>query len=577
MSSNSNVVKNKKLDVIEILDNSKKARILFLIALGISALGIRFYFFPYDVPLFNDAQGYFWYAIDMSILNQMPPWYSIVNNGWPSFLSIIFQLIDSDNFLDYHNVQRFVGVLFSVATIMPVYVLCSRYFKKSYSLLGVALFAFEPRLIQNSFLGTPESMYVFLMASLLCLFLASNFKKIYLAFGIVALLSLTRFEGLLMIIPVSLVFFIRFRKQKKDLMKFIICISIFILILMPIASLKNEISGQDGLISHISAGPMYYQATIQENSSTLVDYLYLGSSNLIKYIGWAQIPSFIIFIPLGLIFIFKGIDYKKITIIVSILVMLAPAFYGYSRELSEMKYLYVLYPTFCVLACFSFKIFLEKIHRKNLIFSIIIGGIILSSIIFVQWKAIDDEHYRETYQILTDIGQKEMKINKEFGIYGGEFLFLHWVTVGEVEKFPFLRNELPVSKITYPPHQHFFMRITDPTESDVDELVVLGKQWQVGDAKIKESAEYHNLEIDNLGDYFQVLEKQKITYLILDKYNDARMISGELKNHLRDMFNHEGNYPFLIKEYDSKENGFNYHVKLFKIDYDLYNEWINEN
>ena len=44
MSSNSNVVKNKKLDVIEILDNSKKARILFLIALGISALGIRFYF-----------------------------------------------------------------------------------------------------------------------------------------------------------------------------------------------------------------------------------------------------------------------------------------------------------------------------------------------------------------------------------------------------------------------------------------------------------------------------------------------------------------------------------------------------
>ena len=121
------------------------------------------------------------------------------------------------------------------------------------------------------------------------------------------------------------------------------------------------------------------------------------------------------------------------------------------------------------------------------------------------------------------------------------------------------------------------MRITDSTESDVDELVVLGKQWQVGDAKIKESTEYHNLEIDNLGDYFQVLEKQKITYLILDKYNDARMISGELKNHLRDMFNHEGNYPFLIKEYDSKENGFNYHVKLFKIDYDLYNELINEN
>jgi hypothetical protein len=43
------------------------------------------------------------------------------------------------------------------------------------------------------------------------------------------------------------------------------------------------------------------------------------------------------------------------------------------------------------------------------------------------------------------------------------------------------------------------------------------------------------------------------------------------------MFNHENKYTFLVKEYDSRENGFNYHLKLFKIDYDLYNEWINEN
>ena len=216
MSNNTNVEKNKsskKFDIITILDKSKRARILFLITLGISGLGIRLYFFPYDVPLFDDAQGYFWYAIDMSILNQLPPGQSIINNGWPSFLSIIFQLMDSDNFLDYHNIQRFVGTIFSVATIIPVYFLCSRYFKKSYSLLGAALFVFEPRLIQNSFLGTPESIYIFLMATLLFLFLSNNFSRIYLAFGIIGLLALVRFEGLLMIIPISIVFFIRFRRQ----------------------------------------------------------------------------------------------------------------------------------------------------------------------------------------------------------------------------------------------------------------------------------------------------------------------------------------------------------------------------
>ena len=112
MSNSTNVEKNKnskKFDIITILDKSKRARILFLITLGISGLGIRLYFFPYDIPLFSDSTGYFWYGIDMSILNQLPPGHSIVNNGWPSFLSIIFQLTNSDNFLDYHKDRKSVG------------------------------------------------------------------------------------------------------------------------------------------------------------------------------------------------------------------------------------------------------------------------------------------------------------------------------------------------------------------------------------------------------------------------------------------------------------------------------------
>jgi len=456
--------------------------------------------------------------------------------------------MNSDNFLDYHNIQRFVGTIFSVATIIPVYILCSRYFKKSYSLFGAALFIFEPRLIQNSFLGTPESMYIFLMATLLCLFLSHNFKKIYLAFGIMALLALVRYEGLLMIIPISAVFFIRFRRQKKDLIKYGICISIFILILLPMVHLRNDTMGQDGFVSHISAGPAYYQASIQENTTTLADLLYLGSTNLIQYVGWTQIPYFIIFTPIGIILIFKSLDYKKILIILSILIMLIPAFYGYSRGFPEMKYLYFLYPIFCILACFTFKILFEKFHRKNLICCIIIGGIILSSVIFVDWKSLDTEHYQETYQIIIDIGQKEMKINKEFGKYGSELVFWQWASVHNAEKFPILKKELgfdvndPLNKLTYIPHE--------------DWLVVYN--------------------FDNLEDYFQLLEKQEITHLILDKYKggpEEYRIKHELGLDLLDIFNHENDYPFLTKEYDSKENGFDYHIKIFKIDYDFYNEW----
>ena len=555
-----------KLNIVNTFENSAKKPIIFLGLIGLAGLLLRLIYFPYDIPLFGDSQGYFWYAIDMSILNQLPPGNSIVNNGWPSFLSIIFQLIDSNNFLDYQNAQRFTGVIFSVATIFPVYFLCSRYFKKSYSLLGATLFIFEPRLILNSFNGTPESMYIFLMALLLFLFLSNNFKKIYLAFAVVVLLATTRYEGLLMIIPISIVFFIRFRKQKKDLIKYIVCISIVILILFPMAYLRNETIGQDGFISHISHGPKYYQSEIQDNSSALADFIYLGSINLVKYLGWIQIPSFIIFVPLGIIFIFKSLDYKKIIIILSILIMLIPAFYGYSRGFEEMKYLYVLYPIFCVLACFTFKIFLEKFHRKNLIFCMIIGGIIFSSIIFVEWKAMDNEHYRETYEILTEIGQKEMKINKEFGRYGPEFTYLSWITLHNVDEFPVLKKELPPKKIS---------TTSQPNATPVWNEQT--KQWDLVYIGTEESEEYHNPLIDNLIDYFQVLKKQKITHLISDENNMSQLINNELRLHLTDIFNHENKYPFLVKEYDSKENGFNYHVKLFKIDYNLYNEWVNEN
>ena len=563
MSNSINVEKSKypkKLDIITILDNSKRARIFFLIALGISGLGVRLYFFPYDVPLFSDATGYFWYAIDMSILNQLPAGHSLVNNGWALFLSIIFQLMDSNNFLDYHNIQRFVGAIFSTATIIPVYFLCSRYFKKSYSLLGATLFIFEPRLIQNSFLGTPESIFVFLMASLLYLFLSNNFKKIYLAFGIIALLALVRYEGLLMIIPISAVFFIRFRKQKKDLIKYIICISVFILILMPMAYLKNETMGQDGFISHISAGPMYYQTSIQENTSTLVDFLYLGSINLIKYLGWAQIPSFIIFIPLGILFIFKRLDYKKITIIITVLIMLIPAFYGYSRGFPEMKYLYVLYPIFCILACFTFKIFFEKFHRKNLICCIIIGGIILSSVIFVDWNMKDNEHEREAFQIMAQISDKNMKINTDFGKYGNELTFLDWTRLQNVESFPILKKSLPGIVIKYTLQPGGLERQSIEMQ-DVSEY----GGWQ------------SRININNFDDYLTLLKNQSVTHLIIDTENNVRFINDELRSDLKYVFDNEEMYPFLIKEYDSKEKGFKYHLKLFKIDYDLYNEWINEN
>jgi len=104
------------------------------------------------------------------------------------------------------------------------------------------------------------------------------------------------------------------------------------------------------------------------------------------------------------------------------------------------------------------------------------------------------------------------------------------------------------------------------------------KQWNpdIDELELEKSLEYHNILIDNLGDFFQVLKKQKMTHLILDKFNSSVLINDELRLHLIDIFNHENKYPFLVKEYDSKENGFNYHIKLFKIDYKMLEEFYQK-
>ena len=84
----------QKANIINVLENSKFAQCVYVAIILTVGLIIRVYFLPFDVPLFNDAQGYFWYAIDSSILNSIPVEYPTLNNGWPLFLSIIFQVTD---------------------------------------------------------------------------------------------------------------------------------------------------------------------------------------------------------------------------------------------------------------------------------------------------------------------------------------------------------------------------------------------------------------------------------------------------------------------------------------------------
>ena len=110
-------IKNQINDVNSKNDYSLSKSLCILLIIFTVSIVIRLYYLPFDLPLLLDAQQYFWYANDMSILKEIPTHYSSHNNFWASFLSIFFSVNSSDNILDYMNAQRILSTVLSSLTI----------------------------------------------------------------------------------------------------------------------------------------------------------------------------------------------------------------------------------------------------------------------------------------------------------------------------------------------------------------------------------------------------------------------------------------------------------------------------
>jgi len=65
--------------------------IISLIIIGIIALSLRIMILELELPIKQDANAYFWYAMDMSVLKSIPP-SGHTNDGWPMILSIFFSI-----------------------------------------------------------------------------------------------------------------------------------------------------------------------------------------------------------------------------------------------------------------------------------------------------------------------------------------------------------------------------------------------------------------------------------------------------------------------------------------------------
>jgi hypothetical protein len=493
-----------------------KVSLLIIFLIGLS---IRFFYFPNELPLILDGLDNFTYATAINYYGYLPIEWTPINNGWPIFLSFWFSVIKLDNSFEYMELQRTISIVLSSLIMIPVYFLCKKYFDEKIALVGVALIAFDPRMVLNSLLGITDSLFILLGITSLVLFLKYERKIMLLSFILASCATIVRAEGLFLFFTLTVLFFIKYKLSKEILKTYLPCVVIFMLILVPIIDYRIDVAGYDGIFQRGALGATQIIAmTSSDGNSEIIE----GLSLFVKYLGWILIPNFLIFLPFGVILFFKNRKKETNFIIIFVVICSIPILYAYLRQAQDTRYLYPLFPIFSLVSLFAVKKYLTKFSRKDLILFLMIIGILISSISFYEYKKIDYEKEKEFNEIIKQIPRD-------------------------------------LDGINYHPTQ---TRYIGSSEIPIEWPFVFYDE-------LRKTSVVHTKNYETL-ENFIFNSREDLTHIIVDN-------NLELPKFLQEVYHNEKKFKYLDKIFDSKDLGFKHQLKLFKINYNQFDLILEKN
>ena len=536
ISTESNTILPKLMKTVDerfgFFTNHISVSILIICAVS---LILRLTFFEPEALIRQDANAYFWYAIDMNILKNIPHSYH-ANDGWPIFLSIFFGIFNFNNYQDYTTLQRIVSIVISSLTIIPVYVLCRRFFDRSFAIVGASLFAFEPHIIQNSLLGLTEPLYLFLAVSSLALFLSKNQKLVYGSFAVAALTTIVRAEGIAILVILLITFFVNNRKEKRAIRGILLAVIIFSAVFVPIMIIKIQTSSG---VASSSLNPIvgfsYGSIADPENSVLSLPNLLKGVETMVKRLGQSMIPYFAFFVPFGIVLLFKNRNKENNLIIISLLVYSLVAIRMF-YTVGDLRLIFFLYPLFIILSLQTIRHIGNNIEFKRIFLIGIMGSILLLSWFFL-YSNTEYDHDKEVIQFANYM-VSNVKVSNNFYPESG---YIYGVWASSNLKFPILSSDA---------------EYTGP---------------QLLDYVKETNFVYLERSANSVEEYIRLARDQNLSHLIIDN-NEKR------QSYFKDVFYHEKKYPYLIKEFDSAKEGYRYYnVKVFKIDYEYFDSKLKDN
>ena len=536
--------------------NSKKNIILYLGLILTLGLSLRFYYLPYDVPIATDGFYSFVYAAKTVFEGNLPVGYGTTNTGWANFLALFFSLSDTSDPFYLMQIQRSLSVILSSLTIIPAFFIFRKFVNVRWALFGCLLLIIEPRLLMSSLEGINYQLFFLLFVLVIALFLTKTKLTLFLSFGCIACATLVRYEGLLLLIPLSTMYFLKF-KDKKSVVKFLGMIFIVIIILAPISVLRIQATenlcyetsfgvrcGSDGFTHDILVGQRFLSHTLnaalgqevseiaiylfnENNEKTdnyavlFVNKIIVSFSALLKFIGLALIPYFAFFVLYNIILRIKNkksikLDWDKKMIVFTASIMFLPALYAYMRGIEEIRYVLIIIPLVCILSISWTNSISEKISKNLGVIIILMVLVLISSIIFIEFEKRDSIHDRESFLISQKIVELTNMTNSfhQSGYVKTAVLSSSWPVLPEASQ-----NGKPI---------HVFQKVSTNDYDDLAEFIIDSRKYD-------------------------------LRYLVVDEDNElfaALRINPTV-------------YPYLIKIFDSDEVGYKNHFMIYEIDYKL--------
>ena len=543
---------------------SKKNIVLFLIIIATISLGFKLY--TVDFTVIPNEDTFEWVLIALAHNNGDFTEHPRKTLGWTIFVSPFFQLVDSNNFLDYVNITRGLSLLISIITIIPMYLLSRKFFDDKYSLCATALFAFEPHLNYLAWQGMTEPLYILVIILSMYFILNRNSNYSYLSFLAIGLLWWVRWQGIIMLLVVSILFFRNFKKTPKLFVKYSICLSISLIVVSPMLLDRYEQFGDPiyfsqtehlflgdygSILAHNMEGVEYSAFNyIDDNGfgKFIEKFVLMGIANLIFTIVKMSFPYLIVLLPFGILFSLRAFDQEKKFVQsnwILILITLVP-FVIYFAIIDEKRLIYYIFPFLILFAVIPLQrlveyglstfSFTEK--QKKLSLVCIMTVILILSGLYTLRYDIPDPILNDEKILFAEI------INSKFE--------------GRILESGDTLQGLYYVHVTNPPGVFKNYKIHPNLTADF-------------------MAEFNNenrnlkpieLYAKSLEGFIEVSDEYELKYISINKNGVHTRFS-----YLSEIYENEDKFPYLIKVFDTEQEGFEkLKAKVFEIDYKIFYE-----